>query len=284
VTYLADPRLLGDDDALKHIERWISHPLVARYLNEPDTREYMLAGRDQAAPAENMARWEQLQSSITQWGDFYLAFEEYDETASERIPRVSRWIRRSFAERHFGPIMIWRLWNQSNVMDFSSDNPVLHDYKNLLLGAQSFLGESVSLLEVFYASLKAYMGIAAVLAVVWWSRFPPDAIASRAMSVLKLWAESTGIREVGNGSRMCGVSLTSPLDRSLARPHAHISRSPIRTDGRRPAPQVGSLCATTTRILKRLNRRERRAHARGGPGHARAATAFGPPRGHGRCT
>ncbi|KAF8760225.1 hypothetical protein RHS01_01970 [Rhizoctonia solani] len=44
VTYLADPRLLEDDDVPKHIERWISHPLVARYLNEPDIQEYMVAG------------------------------------------------------------------------------------------------------------------------------------------------------------------------------------------------------------------------------------------------
>ncbi|QRV87547.1 type VI Secretion system protein VasG [Ceratobasidium sp. AG-Ba] len=87
VTYLADPRLLEDDNVSKHIERWISHPLVAQNLNEPS-------------------------------------------------------------------------------------------------------------MHLFRATLKAYMGVAAVLSVVWWSRFPPDAVACRALSVLKLWAESDGICEI----------------------------------------------------------------------------------------
>lgn len=198
MTYLADPRLLEDDEIPKHIERWISHPLVARYLNEPDTREYMLGGRDQEASPENLARWEQLQTSISQWGDFYLLFDSMttDDELAERIPQVSRWLRSSLTATHFGPTIIWRLWNQPNIMDFFSIDPVLSDYSNLILGTQHFLSDSVSLLELFRASLKVYMGVASVLSVVWWSRFPPDAVACRALSVLKLWAESTGIREV----------------------------------------------------------------------------------------
>ncbi|CAE6424694.1 unnamed protein product [Rhizoctonia solani] len=196
VTYLADPRLLEDDDIPKHIERWISHPLVARYLNEPDIQEYMVAGRDQITSSENMARWEQIQSAITCWGDFHLAFDEYDELSSERIPRVSRWLLRSFSERQFGPIMLWRLWNQPNIVDFSSDEPAFRDYNNLLLGAQGSWNDSMALLGSFRATLKTYVGIAGVLSVVWWSRFPPDAIACRAISILKLWAESPGIREI----------------------------------------------------------------------------------------
>ncbi|CAE6533773.1 unnamed protein product [Rhizoctonia solani] len=196
VTYLADPRLLEDDDIPKHIERWISHPLVARYLNEPDIQEYMLAGRDQAPSSENMDRWEQIQSAIISWGDFHQTFDEYDEAASERIPRVARWLRRSFSERHFGPTMIWRLWNQSNIVDFSSDEPAFCDYNNLLLGAQGSWDDLATLLGSFRATLKTYMGIAGVLSIVWWSRFPPDAIACRAISVLKLWAECPGIREI----------------------------------------------------------------------------------------
>ncbi|CAE6436030.1 unnamed protein product [Rhizoctonia solani] len=196
VTYLADPRLLEDDDIPKHIERWISHPLAARYLNEPDIQEYMLAGRDQATSSENMARWEQIQSAIISWGDFHQAFDEYDEAAPERIPRVARWLRRSFSERHFGPTMLWRLWNQSNIVDFSSDEPAFRDYNNLLLGAQGSWDDLATLLGSFRATLKTYMGIAGVLSVVWWSRFPPDAIACRAISILKLWAECPGIREI----------------------------------------------------------------------------------------
>jgi hypothetical protein len=181
----------------KHIERWISHPLVASYLNEPDMREYMLGGRDQETAPQNIARWEQLQASISQWGDFYSVFEHPDdEVISERLPLVSRWLRTSLSTAHFGPTVIWRLWNQSNIVDFSSSDPVLSDYNNLILGTQHFLPDSVSLLELFRASLKVYIGVAAVLSVVWWSRFPPDAVACRALSVLKLWAESTGIREV----------------------------------------------------------------------------------------
>ncbi|KAG8762805.1 hypothetical protein FRC11_007679 [Ceratobasidium sp. 423] len=196
VTYLADPRLLEDDDIPKHIERWISHPLVARYLNEPDIQEYMLAGRDQETSGENMVRWEQIQSAITSWGDFHRAFDEYDEAASERIPRVARWLRRSFSERHFGPTMLWRLWNQSNIADFSSDESAFRDYNNLLLGVQGSWDDLVVLLGSFRATLKTYVGIAGVLSVVWWSRFPPDAVACRAISILKLWAESPGIHEI----------------------------------------------------------------------------------------
>ncbi|CAE6454779.1 unnamed protein product [Rhizoctonia solani] len=196
VTYLADPRLLEDDDIPKHIERWISHPLTARYLNEPDIQEYMLAGRDQATSSENMARWEQIQSAIISWGDFYQAFDEYDEAAPDRIPRVARWLRRSFSERHFGPTMLWRLWNQPNIVDFSSDEPAFRDYNNLLLGAQGSWDDLTTLLGNFRTTLKTYMGIAGVLSVVWWSRFPPDAIACRAISILKLWAEYPGIREI----------------------------------------------------------------------------------------
>ncbi|KAJ1308542.1 hypothetical protein OPQ81_004243 [Rhizoctonia solani] len=196
VTYLADPRLLEDDDIPKHIERWISHPLVARYLNEPDIQEYMLAGRDQVTSSENMGRWEQIQSAIISWGDFHQAFDEYDETASERIPRAARWLRRSFSERHFGPTMLWRLWNQPNIVDFSSDEPAFRDYSNLLLGVQSPWDDLPMLLGGFRATLKTYVGIAGVLSIVWWSRFPPDAIACRAISVLKLWAESPEIREI----------------------------------------------------------------------------------------
>ncbi|KAF8607689.1 hypothetical protein BDV93DRAFT_505080 [Ceratobasidium sp. AG-I] len=48
--------------------------------------------------------------------------------------------------------------------------------------------------------LKVYMGVSAALSVVWWSRFPPDAVACRALSVLKLWAECTGIREIVRAS------------------------------------------------------------------------------------
>ncbi|KDN48163.1 hypothetical protein RSAG8_03179, partial [Rhizoctonia solani AG-8 WAC10335] len=160
VTYLADPRLLEDDDIPKHIERWISHPLVARYLNEPDIQEYMLAGRDQVTSSDNMARWEQIQSAIISWGDFHQAFDENDEAAPERIPRVARWLRRSFSERHFGPTMLWRLWNQSNILDFSSDEPAFRDYNNLLLGAQGSWDDLTTLLGNFHATLKTYMGIA----------------------------------------------------------------------------------------------------------------------------
>ncbi|GAB1524929.1 hypothetical protein RhiTH_008085 [Rhizoctonia solani] len=196
VTYLADPRLLEDDDVPKHIERWISHPLVARYLNEPDIQEYMVAGRDQITSSENMARWEQIQSAITSWGDFHLAFDEYDESLPERIPRVARWLRRSFSERHFGPTMLWRLWNQPNISDFSSDEPAFRDYNNLLLGTQGPWNDATTLLGSFRATLKTYVGIAGVLSIVWWSRFPPDAIACQAISILKLWSESRGIREI----------------------------------------------------------------------------------------
>ncbi|CAE7233628.1 unnamed protein product [Rhizoctonia solani] len=196
VTYLADPRLLEDDDIPKHIERWISHPLVARYLNESDIQEYMLAGRDQVTSSENMARWEQIQSAIISWGDFHQAFDEYDDSATERIPRVARWLRRSFSERHFGPTMLWRLWNQPNILDFSSDEPAFRDYNNLLLDAQGSWDDLTTLLGNFRATLKTYMGIAGVLSVVWWSRFPPDAIACRAISILKLWTECPGIREI----------------------------------------------------------------------------------------
>ncbi|KAG8682400.1 hypothetical protein FRC09_016801, partial [Ceratobasidium sp. 395] len=197
VTYLADPRLLDDDNVPKHIERWISHPLVARYLNESDMREYMLSGRNQEAGPEDMARWEQLQLSISQWGDFYSMFDyAEEEVVSERLLQVSRWIRTSLSTAHFGPIVIWRLWNQSNIVDFLSNDPVLSDYDNLILGTRHFLPDSVSLLDLFRATLKAHMGVATVLSVVWWSRFPPDAVACRALSVLKLWAESPGIREI----------------------------------------------------------------------------------------
>ncbi|KAH7343901.1 hypothetical protein B0J17DRAFT_644405 [Rhizoctonia solani] len=196
VTYLADPRLLQDDDIPKHIERWISHPLVARYLNEPDIQEYMLAGREQATSSENMARWEQIQSAIISWGDFHQAFDEYDEAMPERIPRVARWLRHSFSERHFGPVLLWRLWNQPNIVGFSSDEPAFRDYNNLLLGTHGSWDSLTTLLESFRATLKTYMGIAAVLSIVWWSRFPPDAIACRAISVLKLWVESPGIHEI----------------------------------------------------------------------------------------
>lgn len=200
VTYLADPRLLEDDDIPKHIERWISHSLVARYLNEPDTREYMLGGRDQEASSDNLARWEQLQTSISQWGDFYLLFDPMasDDELAERIPLVSRWLRSSLTSTHFGPTIIWRLWNQPNIVDFSSTDPVLSDYNNLILGTQHFLSDSVSLLELFRASLKVYMGVSTVLSAVWWSRFPPDAVACRSLSVVKLWAECAGIREVSS--------------------------------------------------------------------------------------
>ncbi|CAE6423924.1 unnamed protein product [Rhizoctonia solani] len=196
VTYLADPRLLEDDDIPKHIERWVSHPLVARYLNEPDIQEYMLAGRDQETSGENMVRWEQIQSAIISWGDFHRAFDEYDQAASERIPRVARWLRRSFSERHFGPTMLWRLWNQSNIVDSLSDEPAFRDYNNLLLGAHGSWDDLVTLLGSFRAMLKTYVGMAGVLSVVWWSRFPPDAVACRAISILKLWAESPGVREI----------------------------------------------------------------------------------------
>ncbi|KAG8745567.1 hypothetical protein FRC10_007745 [Ceratobasidium sp. 414] len=188
--------LLGDDNASKHIERWISHPLVARYLNEPDTREYMLGGREQGAAPENMDRWEQLQTSISQWGDFYSVFDHAEDVVSEQLPQVSRWLRTSLGTAHFGPTIIWRLWNQPNIVDFSSSDPVSSDYDNLILGTQHFLPDAVSLPDLFRASLKAHMGVAAVLSVVWWSRFPPDAVACRALSVLKLWAETPGIREI----------------------------------------------------------------------------------------
>ncbi|KAG9123861.1 hypothetical protein FRC07_013723 [Ceratobasidium sp. 392] len=197
VTYLSDPRLLDDDNVPKHIERWISHPLVARYLNEPDMRDYMLGGRDQETAPENLARWDQLQASISQWGDFHSVFDHSDEdVVLERLPQVSRWLRTSLSTAHFGPIMIWRLWNQSNIVDFSSSDSVLSNYDNLILGTRHFLPDSVSLLDLFRATLKAHMGVATVLSVVWWSRFPPDAVACRALSVLKLWAESNGIREI----------------------------------------------------------------------------------------
>ncbi|KAG8776150.1 hypothetical protein FRC12_001064 [Ceratobasidium sp. 428] len=160
-------------------------------------REYMLSGRNQEAAPEDMARWEQLQLSISQWGDFYSVFDyAEEEVVSERLPQVSRWIRTSLNTAHFGPIIIWRLWNQSNVVDFSSSDSVLSDYDNLILGTRHFLPDSVSLLDLFRATLKAHMGVATVLSVVWWSRFPPDAVACRALSVLKLWAESPGIREI----------------------------------------------------------------------------------------
>ncbi|QRV72677.1 type VI Secretion system protein VasG [Ceratobasidium sp. AG-Ba] len=197
VTYLADPRLLEDDIVSKHIERWISHPLVAQNLNEPSMREYMLGGRDQEAAPENMARWEQLQASISQWGEFHSVFDYMEEEdVLERLPQVSRWLRSSLSVPHFGPTLIWRLWNRPNIVEFSSDDPVLSDYHNLILGTRHFLPDSVSLLDLFRATLKAYMGVAAVLSVVWWSRFPPDAVACRALSVLKLWAESDGICEI----------------------------------------------------------------------------------------
>ncbi|KAG8707484.1 hypothetical protein FRC08_000471 [Ceratobasidium sp. 394] len=195
VTYLADPRLPGDDNVSKHIERWISHPLVARYLNEPDMREYMLSGRDQRAAPENMTRWEHLQASISQWGDFYSVFD-HAEGVSEQLPLVSRWLRTSLSTAHFGPTVIWRLWNQPNIVEFTSSNSALTDYGNLILGTQHFLPDTVSLLDLFRATLKAHMGVAAVLSVVWWCRFPPDAVACRALSVLKLWAETPGIREI----------------------------------------------------------------------------------------
>ncbi|ELU45924.1 hypothetical protein AG1IA_00046 [Rhizoctonia solani AG-1 IA] len=219
VTYLADPRLLEDDDVPKHIERWISHPLVARYLNEPDIQEYMVAGRDQITSSENMARWEQIQSAITSWGDFHLAFDEYDESLPERIPRVARWLRRSFSERHFGPTMLWRLWNQPNISDFSSDEPAFRDYNNLLLGTQGPWNDATTLLGSFRATLKTYVGIAGVLSIVWWSRFPPDAIACQAISILKLWSESRGIREVrarlGNKAlTLSELSVDVPLHKS----------------------------------------------------------------------
>ncbi|KAG8702490.1 hypothetical protein FRC08_003451, partial [Ceratobasidium sp. 394] len=157
--------------------------------------EYMLGGRDQGAAPENMTRWEQLQASISQWGDFYSVFD-HAEGVSEQLPLVSRWLRTSLNTAHFGPTVIWRLWNQPNIVEFASSDSALADYDNLILGTQHFLPGTVSLLDLFHATLKAHMGVAAVLSVVWWSRFPPDAVACRALSVLKLWAETPGIREI----------------------------------------------------------------------------------------
>ncbi|QRW01723.1 type VI Secretion system protein VasG [Ceratobasidium sp. AG-Ba] len=132
VTYLADPRLLEDDIVSKHIERWISHPLVAQNLNEPSMREYMLGGRDQEAAPEN-------------WHD-----------------------GNNFRCTGAAPSSI------SVVTQFAERSPFRTDLDMAI----------------------AYMGVAAVLSVVWWSRFPPDAVACRALSVLKLWAESDGICEI----------------------------------------------------------------------------------------